>query len=89
MNGIIQESVVPVIPGGEILPAAIFGNAGDGVGAYLKRPDGVASVTYTTPLAINVAPGVLYLTPSAPGAAVVAGGTQTEYGPTPGATVDW
>ena len=89
MNGIIQESVNPVIPGGPIPQAAIFGAANDGVGAYLKLPDPVASVLYNIPLQINVAPGVLYLTPTAPGAAVAAGQVQTEYGPTPGATVDW
>ena len=89
MNGIVQQSLDPVIAGGPILPAAIFGAANDGVGAYLKRPATVATVTYLTPVAVNVAPGILYLVPSATGAPVAADGIQTEYGPTPGATVDW
>jgi hypothetical protein len=46
-------------------------------------------VSYTTPALINVATGVLYLTASATGAPVALAGTQTTYGPKPGATADW
>ena len=91
MNGIIQDapSATPPIVGGTLTPVMIFGAANDGVGAYLKLPGSVATVSYTTPSQINVAPGVLYLTPSATGAAVALAAAQTEYGPTPGSTVDW
>ena len=89
MNGILQGTLVPVTTGGAVPPAAIFGAANDGVGAYLKLPGQVATVTYTTPVQFNVAPGTLYLLPSETGAAVAADADQTEYGPTPGATVDW
>ena len=89
MNGILQGTLIPATDGGPIAPAAIFGVANDGVGAYLKLPGTVATVNYATPLAFNVAPGVLYLVPTATGAPVALGQPQTEYGPTPGATVDW
>ena len=89
MNGIPQQSADGAVVGGPVLRPAIFGAADDGVGAYLKFPNPVSTVVYDTPSLINVAPGVLYLNPTATGAAVAAGVAQTEYGPTPGATVDW
>jgi prepilin-type N-terminal cleavage/methylation domain-containing protein len=84
MNDIVQEETTPVaIAGGSVPKAAIFGAAGDGVGGYLRLPVGIASVTYTTPLEINTATGVLYLQPSSTGAV---GAT---YGPKTGSTADW
>ena len=85
MNDIPQAdaTVTPVIVGGAVPKAAIFGTAGDGVGGYLRQPAAIATVTYTTPSEINTATGVLYLVPSATGAV---GAT---YGPKTGMTADW
>jgi prepilin-type N-terminal cleavage/methylation domain-containing protein len=89
-NDITQaETGPPVVVGGAIPRAAIFGAADDGVNGYLRFPATIQSVTYTTPNQINTATGVLYLVASATGAPVAANGTQTEYGPKPGSTVDW
>ena len=89
-NDIVQAEVgPPVIAGGPVPRAAIFGAADDGVNGYLRFPASIMSVTYTTPSQINTATGVLYLVASATGAPVAANGTQTEYGPKPGSTADW
>lgn len=89
-NDIVQEDAgPPAVAGGAVTRAAIFGAADDGVGGYLRFPAAIQSVTYTTPRQINTATGVLYLQASATGAPVAATGTQTEYGPKPGSTVDW
>ena len=85
MNDIPQAdaSVTPAIVGGAVLRTAIFGTLDDGVGGYLRFPSAVATVSYTTPSAINTAVGTLYLVASATG---LAGGT---YGPKAGSTADW
>jgi prepilin-type N-terminal cleavage/methylation domain-containing protein len=89
-NDITQaETGPPAVTGGAITRASIFGALDDGVNGYLRFPAAIQSVAYTTPSQINTATGVLYLNPSATGAAVAAAGTQTEYGPKPGSTVDW
>lgn len=83
------ETGPPVVVGGAISRAVIFGAADDGVNGYLRFPAAIQSVTYTTPSQLNTATGVLYLVASAAGAPVAATGTQTEYGPKPGSTRDW
>ena len=89
LNTIVQATADGGVAGGPVTRVMVFGAAEDGVGAYLKFPASVATVTYDTPSLINGPPGQLYLNASATGAAVAAGAAQTEYGPTPGSTVDW
>jgi len=89
-NDITQaETGPPAVVGGAITRASIFGATDDGVNGYLRFPATIQSVAYTTPSPINTATGVMYLVASATGAPVAANGTQTEYGPKPGSTVDW
>jgi len=72
-----------IIEGQPVTRIAIFGAADDGVDAYLRFPQQVATVTYTTPAQVNPAEGVLYLVASADG---LEGET---YGPKVGDTSDW
>jgi prepilin-type N-terminal cleavage/methylation domain-containing protein len=85
MNDIPQAdaTVTPNIVGGPVTQDNIFGPNDDGVGGYLRLPASVATVSYTTPLEINTAVGVLWLVPSTTGAV---GAT---YGPKTGSTADW
>ncbi len=78
-----DATVTPAIVGGAVTRVAIFGTADDGVGAYLRFPAQVATVTYTIPSAINTAVGTLYLLASATGLA------GADYGPKTGSTADW
>jgi len=72
-----------IIEGGAVTREAIFGANDDGVDGYLRFPQQVATVTYTTPAQVNPGEGVLYLVASAEGL------EGALYGPKVGETSDW